>query len=359
MNGKYMKNKINMDTITKYVLLALNINFILFPILFVSVITLFLLESVTYPNFVDNHFVLSVEMLFIMCIESGLIALVTYHSESNSKKSITGMMYQFMFTACILVVAPLLILLLVSSSILSPYRDSILIGRGILYYPHRITNILFLVIYYISTYTLLTTRMKLLNSSNIEKILALKSYLSAKILIKILYHLSIMFCLVVSVVKIFPTFKQNSGYLIKHPFYSYDEKMRLQIGPVYDYYSFVKKNTKDNSFILKPTQQGRWPDISNEGFTRYFLYPRKFISEENINGQKDMIDYVFLIGNLKLHRDEELDRWPDFDVPAKRIILYSKKDYSVYKILDQDYDYDKFEYPEYWGVIEIDKNKKW
>lgn len=363
MNGKYMKNKFRIDLksddlLLQIIVILLNINYFLFPIFYVSVITLLLLESITYPNFVDNHFIVSIELLFILVLVTGFVGLVTHLSVKKLNNSVSNMMYQFVYSASILSIIPIIIFISISKSMLSDNRDSILIGKGILFYPHRVIDVLILVIYFLLIYTILI-KMKIFDKTNSQKIFNAKNVLNTQIVINSVYYIVIGFIILSSLFSAFPLVKQNLGYLIKKPLYSYDQKMRLQIGPVYDYYMFVKNNTPKDSYILKPEQQGRWPDISNEGFTRYFLYPRNFVSEENLKIEKEKVDYVFLIGGIKLHRDEELERWPNFNVPATKIILYSKKDLGVYKILNQDYDYKKFDYKEYWGVIEVDKTKKW
>jgi hypothetical protein len=74
---------------------------------------------------------------------------------------------------------------------------------------------------------------------------------------------------------------------------------------------------------------------------------------------KGKIDYVFLIGNIKLINSESLDRWPDFNIPSKDVILYSPQTHDIFKRVDGPFNYSKFTYPEKWGLIEIDKNKKW
>ena len=358
-----MKNKFKFDFweegfLLKIIVTLLDVNYVLFPLFYVSVMTLLFLESITYPNFVNNHFIVSMEVLFILTLFSGFIGLITHLSNRSVNASISSMMYQFIYSASALAVIPIFILLSISGSMLSENRDSILIGKGILFYPHRVIDILILVIYFLLIYTMLI-KMKIFDKASSQKIFNSKNWLNTQIIANALYY--IVGCLIVlsSLFSVFPSFKQNLGYLVKRPLYTYDQKMRLQIGPVYDYYMFVKNNTPKDAYILKPEQQGRWPDISNEGFTRYFLYPRNFVSEENLKTEKDKVDYVFLIGGLKLHRDEELDRWPNFNVPATRIILYSKTDLGVYKVLNENYDYKNFDYKEYWGVIEIDKTKKW
>lgn len=363
MNGKYMKNKFKIDfksddLFIKIIVILLNVNYLLFPIFYVTVITLLFLESITYPGFVDNHFIVSIELLFIMVLITGFVGLVTHLSDKNFKNSISSMMYQFVYSASALSTIPIVILLSISGSMLSDNRDSILIGKGILFYPHRVIDILILVIYFLLIYTILI-KMKIFDKINSQKIFDAKNILNTQIVTNAFYYIIAGLIILSSLFSAFPSFKQNLGYLVKKPLYTYDQKMRLQIGPVYDYYMFVKNNTPKGAYILKPEQQGRWPDISNEGFTRYFLYPRNFVSEENLKNEKEKVDYIFLIGGLKLHRDEELDRWPNFNVPAIRIILYSKSGLSVYKVLNQDYDYKNFDYKEYWGVIEVDKTKKW
>jgi hypothetical protein len=181
---------------------------------------------------------------------------------------------------------------------------------------------------------------------------------------QLIYLILIFAVFITSVISDFPSAKKNLWYLIKHPFYGYDQKMKIEIGPVYDYYLFVRKNTRSDSYILKPIQQGTWPDVSNEGFTRYFLYPRKFISEERLGVDKGKVDYVFLIGNTNLYGNGKIERWPDFDVPAKSIVLYSQETGQKFKEIKMDYNYEKFldddfEYSKYWGIIEVDKTRKW
>jgi hypothetical protein len=67
-------------------------------------------------------------------------------------------------------------------------------------------------------------------------------------------------------------------YIFAHPQSSYDQKMHYQWHEFYHYMLFVKNNTSEDASIIIPPQLAPWWTSSgNEPLVRYFLFPRNLI----------------------------------------------------------------------------------
>jgi len=151
---------------------------------------------------------------------------------------------------------------------------------------------------------------------------------------------------------------KSLSFIIKHPFASYDDKMRQAIGQqFYDFTLFIKQNTPEDARILIPPQGFPWPQTGNGGYLSYFIYPRDVINGKEYGAGIDLqaeIDYVLLAwGESSSTQYGFTHGWPKFDVLAKRTIY--KKDGFEKEIVFGDYNYQDPRNKGVWGIIEIEK----
>ncbi len=332
--------------------LILNIK--LFPLLWLAGVSFCLVEAFTYQGFFAKHLLLDMKLYLLIIVFSGLFMTLSIISMPIEKSKLILRQLEVIKKIFVFVLPVMMIFSFVLITRLAQHRNSIVFANDHLIFPGRIILATLLIIYFLIIYALVFIfRKQILNLLN-------RNTLSFTLLLQKLGLLLVfVWIIAISINKDFRLFKFNVSAVLHDPFASYDKKMQNQIGPIYKYYKFVNENTPENAVILNPKQQGQWPDVSNQGYTRYFIYPRNLISEENLSVSKDKITHIFLIGGKKLHDFSNNNRWPDFYVPAKKITYYmnddSKQQITVYK----DYDPNDPEYSEYWGIIEVNTKGIW
>ncbi len=351
MSGTYIKQN-NISTESKSILKFLNllwsVNYKIFPSLVVIAILFSLIEGVTYQGFVAKYFLVDIKLIIILVAMSGLFVFL----HAKNKSSVTPESYIFLKNLLnILIIAFLLVTYLLYLKLPSA-RNSIYFGSNNLVYPNRFLIASLMSVYYFIIYYLCFGKINLPFQSKITKLDTQGIMYTLFLIGAILWTLS------TSAIKDLYIFKVNVIPIIRNAGATYDWKVRSQIGPIFDYYKFVVNNTPESALILGPKQQGQWPDVSNQGFTRYFVYPRNLISEDFEGFKKQSPTFAFLIGGRKLHDNSLQNRWPDFYIPAKKIIFYpNDKDGKTIEVYG-DYNPKKVVYPDYWGIIEID-NARW
>lgn len=145
-------------------------------------------------------------------------------------------------------------------------------------------------------------------------------------------------------------------FMLRHPFVSYDDKLKVSVGNLfYTYVLFIKENTPPDSKILIPPQGYPWPQTGNKGYLQYFLYPRYLFNGEEkrpgIDLVKEDIDYVLLTwGESNESEYGFTNGWPKFDVKAKKIIYLSNDNQN--SVFNGNYRYDP-EIKDQWGIIKI------
>lgn len=326
-------------------------NVSLFPYIWVTSIVLIVIESVTYDGFIQKYLLLDIKLLIALLVVSGFLARSTSFTvpalltpEVKNRYMLLGEFNKLLLPSMI-VVSYLLFIFRQTGS------DSILFTNTNRIYPETFVYIPFLSLFLIY---LNVSQFGRMNRSDLNDMLMTspKQFLSV-ILIPIIILWIILGNALGSWKYFFPQLKT----IARHPFASYDWKMTDQVGPVFGYYQFVNQNTPENAVIFHPKLQGRWGDVSNQGFTRYFVYPRNLIAEDEVAGKKETITHVFLIGNKTLFGGKQ-DSWPDFKVPATKIVYYSP-DNSTPITFYGDYEPNLTEYPGYWGIIEVKKGSPW
>lgn len=345
--------------ITAVLIRLLRFNIYTFPFLSVITITFCLIDSVTYTGFIGNHFIIDTVNTFLFYLFSGILAGATYLSDQKKINNLLSRIYYFLSKIYLVFLPISIIASIFFYSILSADRDTIIFFTSTLFFPSRLVlanfvAIVFLAVYFIN-FNKMTRKIYLEYFGNKKNI----NY--DKISLILFIVLFFMF-LLTNIGRNLPQIKYNLKFFLLNTFYNYDQKMLSQIGPVYGYYLFINSVTPESAVILHPKQQGQWGDVSNEGYTRYFIYPRNLVAEELKPEFKKDADYAMLIGAKKLTfaGSENQNRWPDFDIPSTEIILYSYDGKEKPFVVKIDYSYKDFPYKDYWGLIKIDKEKvKW
>jgi len=157
---------------------------------------------------------------------------------------------------------------------------------------------------------------------------------------------------------------KNFFFILRHPFASYDEKMKGAWGDVYNYMLFIKQNTPDNAVIANPPPIKPWNNEGSGPLVTAFLYPRIFVQDENDENKIDLkADYALIAwGWFRCSEsdvgpdDEDCHGWPRVKVPAEWIIYKKENSTEITKrfentIYDPQDDINKYT----WGLIKIKK----
>lgn len=150
--------------------------------------------------------------------------------------------------------------------------------------------------------------------------------------------------------------KRNS-YILFHLGNSYDEKMFYEWGVFYRFMVFVKNNTPPDATIIIPPMQDPWlMGSGNDHFVRAFLFPRKIVPETLIISDIKKYNpgtYILITwGKEACKPDPECHGWPRQDISAKKVIYKDPdsakaievRENTTYRLEDDKYVY---------GVIEL------
>lgn len=349
------------DKLVKY-----NVRF--FPFIWVTVLVLVFIESVTFKGFIQKYLLFDLKLYVAFVIVSGFLARTTYIASFKDVSADTKMLYSLLGNINKLIFPSVVITTYVLYSLRQIGSDSILYNNSTRLYPETFIFIpllsLFLIYIKLDKSESLFDRnfepkKNLLNlfSYNPAQLNVL-SYNPGQILTITLVPMIILWIVLNSISGSWKYFHPHLKTIVKNPFASYEWKMENQVGPIFSYYKFVNSYTDKSALILHPRQQGRWGDVSNAGFTRYFLFPRNLVSEDEAKEDKIKITHVFLIGQKNLLGREQ-DSWPDFKVPANKITYYPNNKTNQAIIVEGDFNPANNPYPDLWGIIEVKKGEKW
>jgi hypothetical protein len=123
-------------------------------------------------------------------------------------------------------------------------------------------------------------------------------------------------------------------YIAFHPKATYDQKMHDYWGFVYDYITFVKNNTPENSTIMIPPQEAPWFTTGNEAIVQYFLYPRNLV-QGTLDKSLDIksVDYVLLAWGEWTDSDASKYGWPKVKINTEKVIYFNgDKKWGIIKV---------------------------
>jgi hypothetical protein len=299
------------------------------PALIVFTYLCLFLETIKYPGFVGNHFIIDVKVYFTV-----VIFLILF---SDTRLKIVT----FVLRVNRLFLLPLFLVYL---------------GFSLLEGAHY------------ANYVLANFRFHL-DSLNLVVLFSLSIFLADRfknIIPMVKGKLSVVYILLVLLVVNFMignaayisdmAFSRDS-YILFHLGSSYDDRMYYQWRIFYQYMLFVKNNTPSDAIIVIPPEQGAWLMGTGEpNFVRAFLYPRKIIQGTLTDlDTKSFGPNTFVLiawGQEECKPDPGCHGWPRQDIKTSKIIykdpnsdnVIETKENSVYKLSDDKYVY---------GIIEL------
>jgi len=325
------KNKMH-EKIQKY------IQTIYIPVLIATVI-IGLFDAFFYPGFFVKHFLISPIFVYVFFIIISYINSICLKKKKDFKKTVFNIK-----TICLLVFCVLYFLLNILEGII--YSNFVFskfhIHPDQLIYPFII--LLIDLFFWIKT-------------QDIKKQIKW-------IYLKLFKFKTIALILIVVIVfnnllGILKEMKKDIVFVFNNPFASTDSKYEYMLGKqFYNFTKFIKKNTPENSKILIPPFPAYpWPQTGNAMYLRYFLYPRKLVSGDEFEPNKDLLgnfDYVLIAwGETSTTSKSYTHGWPKFNIKAKKMIIMNSD--NTNKTIFGDYIYDDLDNMELWGLIEIYK----
>jgi hypothetical protein len=141
---------------------------------------------------------------------------------------------------------------------------------------------------------------------------------------------------------------------------TYDQKMVFMLGGkkytgwIYAYGQFVNTHTPKDAVIFIPPQEESWQMEGNQYYFRWFVYPRKLVTSQDIQAPIPEGATHVLIAYGSWPWGVKEYGWPRIKIPAdriKRIILVNRETDEIIEKTDTDYIHHPSE--QLWGVIEL------
>ncbi len=150
----------------------------------------------------------------------------------------------------------------------------------------------------------------------------------------------------------------NFGYILRDNIFilsnlnfSKEDKIKKEMGIVYDLTKLVNEKTGETSRILIPPQVTPYDQTGNVGYFRYFIYPRYPVNGGLNSSPLDGIDYVLIVRGEGQNAEPDKYFWPKEYVKAEKI--YYIEENGEIREFDGDYFPDKF--PGIGGLIKLSK----
>lgn len=275
-------------------------------ILFILLVSL--IESVTYPGFIKNHFIIPA---FIVYLIFGIIAF----SKPNNIK-LNKAHHKIIYLFAILISVFYIIINIVES----------------LTYNNFIFTHLHINLQGFAIFTLIT--------------LFSCFYLTKRNLI-----LGAMFFLgIFNIAGLTPIALHKLVPIFSHPLASYDQKMTLAYGEFYQIMQQVRSLTPEDSTIVIPPQSAPWVDEGNDALVRRFLYPRQIDHLEDIDLKNATSTYALIAYGHWPEEGNYTHGWPKQIIPSNHIWHLYPSDNKIEKIIGF---YDPNSNWE-WGLIEVE-----
>ncbi len=119
---------------------------------------------------------------------------------------------------------------------------------------------------------------------------------------------------------------------------------------------FINENVLENSRLLIPPSENPWHHTGDTYLMTAFLYPRtaKSYTYFDIRGQKALKKDLNQVDAIVISSEEDgapLHVWPDFPVPAERIIIFDWQTGEPVVYEDRDYQPSEWVDKKPWGLI--------
>lgn len=237
------------------------------PILIGLTYLCLLADTLKYPGFIGNHFVLDAKVYFVLSLMFFLAPA------KNRFSSLISLVNKIVLAASLLIY---LVFIFIEEAHYPNY--------ALATYHFHLDGLIYLVLFSLSLFIL----------GKIKNDGLFKSKNFGFIVLAFL----VAYTLAVNVGSTLETAFETDTYILLHLRDSYDQKMFYQWHDFYNYMLFVKTNTPDNASIIIPPQIAPWWTRSgNAGLVKYFLYPRTIIqySTENIPDIKSLPQGTYIM----------------------------------------------------------------
>jgi len=135
------------------------------------------------------------------------------------------------------------------------------------------------------------------------------------------------------------------------PKYS-DNLLVSAYGKKYEFIQWVKSVTPKDSRILIPPDTLPWRHTGSTDLMHSWLYPRQVYTASYgwVLGPQSLssFDYILISSESDGNRQAT---WPDFDLPASKIIIYNWENQSDQTFSNINYRYDDWQKSQPWGLI--------
>lgn len=290
-----------------------------------------LLDTIKYPGFVGNHFLIDAKVYFTVT--------VVFLIFSDAKSNFAG----FVLKVNRLVLVPLSLIYLVFSFLEGAHFTNYVLST----FKFHLDGLVLVVLFSLSIY--LVDKFKNTIPRTFGK---LGLIYPAMIFL-------ITFFMIKNIAYAADAGISRNSYILFHLRSSYDDKMFYEWGVFYRFMVFVRNNTPQDATIIIPPMEDPWlMGSGNDHFVRAFLFPRKIVPETKIISETNLKSfgpktYILITwGKEACKPDPECHGWPRQDIAAKRIIykdpdsteVIETRENSVYKLEDDKYVY---------GIIEL------
>jgi len=301
--------------------------------IFTLLILFGIIESVTYVGFIKKHIKINTSIFIIPIVVMGLLLRFVY---SSNKRFIPKVVHKFYLI----------------------YFATILIGYVLMSLVEEITYTNFMFSKFHVQYSnllgpiLLSLFLLLLMNINFD-------FLKKRGGWSLIFTVITFWLVATNIIQLNSMFRDSITNLIRHPFASYDDKMRAKLGSkFYNYILFINEYTPENSKLLIPPQAFPWPQTGNGAYMRYFIHPRDFanskVDEKGRDLKGENIDYVLMLwGETEQIQYNTTHGWPKYNIPAEEIFIL--KDDGTVEAIKENYVYDNYKDQKVWGLIKVKK----
>jgi hypothetical protein len=217
---------------------------------------------------------------------------------------------------------------------------------------YHLTPNFFVYLIFFSSF-LLIMKLLIVQKKAIINFVAKRSRKQSLLLGTIIFLLTLHFF--TNVVPVFSKIVSSTGFIVKNPTLSYEQKMETKWGMIVPYSKFVNSITEPNSVIVVPPQLFPWGSSGNAGLMRYFLYPRSLKNGtlEDAFAKEKNPDYVLIAKGA--WPTENLDYgWPKQDITAEKVYIWDKET-KIVREYDGPYLWEDERFYQQWGVIKLSR----
>lgn len=313
------------------------------PIVLYFALFLILVEAVIYPGFLSKYIFFNSKHIAFF---SFLVSMFLVYFDNLKRNTITNTLFSLNYLMVPIFISSYFLLVIEENNnfpnyVFSVYHIHIAQIKAALFLS---LGILFIDIFGKKIETLKRTFERYFLSDN--KYLRLQNYL-----LVILVFTFVTF----NSLSIIDLFISNYSDILSNPLISYEEKQNKKV-PLYNFFQFIKNSTESNSTILIPPQESPWLTVGNEGFIRYFLYPRNLVKGKIDNNDLDNIDYIILAKGSWHVDDISQYGWPRESIDNVEILLYDNDNNETSSYHKNEYRYEtNSELSKKWGLIKVIK----